>query len=287
MATDGQWTFGGYTFGDGTTDIVQDLQIEAPERRGQAAILPQDHGGVGGDDFAGFRRVQIDLLINRTSKSAAQAAWLAWHALMQPVSADQELRWVAHDSVERLLYVRPEPLVASWLPGQERFRARARWVAYDPAMYAGSLTSETVAPYALSGGLSYAVTFPKVYGAAGSGGGVTVENVGNWPTWPRFTIEGPSSGSVNVLAIEDATNGNSIAFTNDGGLTISAGSTVVVDTHPARRTVQFTSGADRLSTVVDLGSWFTIPPGESEIRFRASGTTAGSTLTTELRSAWL
>lgn len=281
--TDGQWTWAGHTFGPGTDDIVQSSLIGAPEIRHQSVLLPQNHGGVGGADFAGFREVEVEMMILRSSRSQAWADWQAWHARMQPTAVDGELTVVGFDGVPYLLFARPEPLVVRWIRGMNKFAARARWIAYDPALYSATLQSVQVDPYTLSGGLSYPVTYPKVYGTGGEGGGVTVTNGGSWPSWPRFLVDGPPSGSVSVLAVEDATNGNKIEF---DGLTVGEGSTLVVDTHPARRLVAFTSGADRMFTVRDLDSWWSVPPGESEIRFRAIGD-PGATLTTELRSAWL
>lgn len=161
-----------------------------------------------------------------------------------------------------------------------------RFVASDPALYSTLLRSTVVPVFVGSGGLMYDVDYPKDYGAAGEGLSTVAPNEGDWPTWPRITITGPSSGTVQPIALENLTDGTEIRFTAGGGLTIPAGSTLVVDTHPARRVVRFADGANRWNTVAGT-EWWPINPGGADLRFRATGNIDGVTVTVETRDAWM
>lgn len=287
-----EFTWDGHTFGDGQDRLTR-VDWGSHDLRSQVVLLPQNHGGVGGDDWAGLREVELELLVSRNSRADAESAWDLWHQIMQPTSVDGELRWTRADGDTRLMFVRPRPLLVDWLPGACDFRAKARWVAYDPAIYAGSLQQVALEPYAGTALASYPATwpllgnYPKLYGAGGTGGGVQVNNAGNWASWPRLIIGGPAAGAMSVTSIEDVTHGQALQFTANGGLTVAAGSTLVVDTHPARRLVAFTDGASRMDRVTDLDSWWPVEPGTSEVRFRAGGDTAGATVQLEFRDAWL
>lgn len=162
----------------------------------------------------------------------------------------------------------------------------ATWDASDPVVYGLDLHSTVVPVFVGSGGLEYDVEYPKDYGSAGSGLTTEVPNDGDWPCWPRITITGPTTGTVTPTSIENVTTGEEIAFTSGGGLTIPAGSTLVVDTHPARRVVRMLDGANRWHTVAGT-TWWPILPGGADLRFRAAGTTDGVVCTVETRDAWM
>lgn len=286
------WTWGGHTFDDaGGREIIIHADLGRPELRAQRVLLPQNHGGVAGDDWAGMRRIEVELFVEADTAIEAEDAFDAWNARMQPASTDEPLTRTRADGTTRTFFVRPEPAQLRWLTERE-FTAKLRWEAADSAEY-GPLTQTQVDPYVGTTLASYPETwptlgdYPKLYGSGGSGGGVTVSNDGKWHSWPRFLIDGPSSGTMSVTSLEDVTNGKSIQFTANGGLTVPSGSTLVVDTDPARRLVAFTDGASRMDRVTDLDSWWALQPGDTEVRFRAGGDTDGATATVQARSAWL
>lgn len=161
-----------------------------------------------------------------------------------------------------------------------------RMVASDPARYAVDPTETVIPVFVGSGGLDYPVDYPKDYGEVGTGATVLVPNDGTWQTWPRIEISGPTSGVVDIIAIENVTDGLDLRFTADGGLEIAAGSTLVIDTHPARRGVTFTDGASRWNTVAS-SEWWPVQPGGAELRLRAGGDTDGVTATVHTRDAYL
>ena len=158
-----------------------------------------------------------------------------------------------------------------------------RMVASDPTLYSQTLTSTVLSVFVGAGGLSYNVTYNKDYGASGSGTSTFIPNTGDWETWPRFEIAGPTTGTLLPTSIENTTTGKSIIFSS---LSIPSGSTLVIETHPARRTVRFTDGVSRWNTVAGA-EWWPINAGGANLVFRATGDTAGSSCTVKTRSAYL
>lgn len=287
------FTWDGHTFSThGVDEVVREVDFGTPELRAQRVLLPQNHGGVAGDDWVGMRTMLVELSVGKDTRAEAEDAFDDWHGRMQPAVTDEPLTWTRDDGTTRTLFCRPEPPVIDWGQDGRAFRARLRWQAADPAVY-GPLQQTQIAPYVGTTLASYPAVwpalgdYPKLYGAGGSGGGVDVTNGGNWPSWPRFLIDGPSAGTMSVTSLEDVTHGRTLQFTADGGLSVPAGSTLVVETHPARRLVAFTDGASRMSKVTDLDAWWPLEPGDTEVRFRAGGDTAGATCTVEHRDARL
>lgn len=288
-----EFTWDGHTFStDGVDEVVRAVDFGAHELRTQRVLLPQNHGGIAGDDWAGMRTMLLELYVAKDDRSLVEDLFDDWHGRMQPAQADQPLIWTREDGSTRTLFCRPEPPVIDWMQDGRAFRARLRWEAADPAVY-GPLQQTPIAPYVGTTLAEYPATwpalgsYPKLYGAGGSGGGVIVTNGGNWPSWPRFLIDGPTVGTMNVTALEDVTNGQTLQFTEQGGLSVPAGSTLVVDTHPARRLVAFTDGASRMDRVTDLDSWWPLQKGDTEVRFRAGGDTDGAACIVEHRDAYL
>lgn len=166
----------------------------------------------------------------------------------------------------------------------------------DPITYGAQLRTATLTPFVGVGFAEYPANaspdnrvfgeYPKLYTGGGSGGGVQVTNQGWIPVWPRFTIDGPDSGTMNVERLENATTGHVMQFTANGGLQIPAGQTAVVEMHPSRTLVRFLTGVDRLNTVVDLDSWWQLQPGVQDLRLRASGDVAGAEALVEWRDGY-
>jgi len=154
-------------------------------------------------------------------------------------------------------------------------QAVVEWVLTDPTVFGAEYSTLIPVFTPAGGGFSYPVMYPKDYGGPSSGGTVTVPNNGDEPTWPRFTITGPSAGSMTVQRLENLTDGLDLDFGAEGGLVISDGQSVVVDTHPARRVVAFTDGASRWNTV-QSNAWWPIQPGGAAMRLRAAGSIGGA-----------
>lgn len=111
-------------------------------------------------------------------------------------------------------------------------------------------------------------------GTAVGADGAFVNNLGNRPTPPTFTIFGP----VNTPIIIDDTFGHTLQF----NIILSASETLVVNA--LNRTVLLNGTTNRRNVLVD-GDWFFLNTGQTFLRYHAiSGAT--SFMEVRFRSAW-
>jgi len=178
---------------------------------------------------------------------------------------------------ERLLFVKPLGLKYDWEQLRRIGQARAQFTMFaeDPRIYTSTLTSVDVAfsPGALTG-FGFNLAFDFGFGGAATTDGTLVNNSGNRPTPPIFTITGPCTDPT----IRDETYGNVLAFS----ITLEAGQTLVIDTK--YKTVRLDGTTNRRNTMT-VFEWFMLQPGQTFIRYGAS-VGVGSSLNVSFRSAW-
>lgn len=178
---------------------------------------------------------------------------------------------------ERLLYVKPLGFKYDWEQIRRTGRARAqfRMFAEDPRIYAALESSTDIAfsAGALTG-FGFNLSFNLGFGGAATTDGAFVNNTGNRPTPPIFTITGPCVSP----SIRDETYGNILAF----NITLLTGETLEINTQ--YRTVRFNGTTNRRNTMTNF-DWFFLNPGETFIRYGATSGT-GSSLNVSFRSAW-
>ena len=251
---------------------------------GEAEIyrLVSNHGGIPGSGFARPRTFQLTFALLGSDPASLQTQRAALRAAFNPhegVEQDLVLSWPGAPVVQ----IACRPVSRAGSLGGHTPTMSVQLVAADPVLYSSTLTQTVIPVFVGTGGLSYDVTYNKDYGAAGAGEGTVITNAGDWETWARFEIAGPSSGTLQPLSIENVSTGDVIAFT---GLQIPAGSTLIVETHPARRTVVFADGVSRWNTVTGV-QWWPIDAGGASLRFRATGDTTGVVCTCITRAAYL
>jgi hypothetical protein len=284
-------SYRGLTFGD-SDQQVRLLSVEGLddlETDGDVAALAEAHGGVPVGGYARSREIEVELALipDVATREQLRTAVKTAFAPLVDVEAPLLIDWDGEAPVQLDCAVRAR---ASKRDQSSEFGAPifvVRLEASDPVLYAQTLQTTVVPIFAGAGGVAYPVTYPKSYGGGGTGGGVQITNGGGWQTWPRLLIDGPTSGVLTVDRIENVTIGSALVFTRAGGLQVPAGKRVVVETHPARRSVRFTDGVSRYETVIAEPDWWALEPGVNEVRFRAGGETAGAQLTVEHRDAWL
>ncbi len=281
-------TYRGETFG-GSSDIglvalrgFEDLDVEE-----MIAPLPRYHGGVSVTAYARSRRIEVELRVRPSTRSRALLSFqpepetefpmvIVWEDELEVADTTErvECRVLRRGSVsrDRTTEFNPHILIVEL-------------VASDPAIYVDVLSSDSLAVFAPSAGLSYPVTYPKAYGAGGSGAGTIVDNAGDWETWPTLKINGPSSGTLTDPIIENVTTGKTIELNANGGVSIGVGQQLIVETHPVRRSILFAIGASRYGRLSDASEFWPLEPGNNELRFRATGTTTAATVDVEWRSA--
>ncbi len=280
-------TYRGELFGE-TSDIglvavrgFEDLNVED-----MTVPLPRYHGGVAVDAYALSRRIEVELRVKPSTRSRALLSFQPEPETEFPMVIVWEDELAVAETTERVeCRVRRRASVSR--DRTTEFNPHiltVELVASDPAIYTNALSADVLTVVTAPAGLSYPVTYPKVYGAGGSGG-TTVNNTGDWETWPTFKINGPTSGVLTDPSIENVTTGKKIELNANGGVGIGAGQQLIIETHPVKRSILFATGASRYGRQSDASEFFPLEPGNNELRFRATGSTVGATVNVEWRSA--
>ena len=285
-------TYQGLTMESGTDFIIlslegllgRDIDITTPD-------LPRYHGGLVGTSYHNPRAITLSLSIRGAPFSAALTAnrRTVLKAFQPQVDSESPLVFTLPGETAKRVICRPQrgaSIIDVYAElGAVRFLIDL--IASDPAIYDDALSSDSLNPFAPSAGLSYPVTYPKAYGAGGSGTGTVVVNAGDWETWPTLKINGPNSGTLTDPIIENVTTGKKIELNANGGVSIGVGQQLIIETHPAKRSVLFATGASRYGKISAASVFWPFVEGNNELRFRASGTTTGATCGVEWRSAWI
>lgn len=116
---------------------------------------------------------------------------------------------------------------------------------------------------------------------------VTAVNGGTFATWPKLTLLAAPGGALVSPIVYHLDTGEKLDFSADGGLSIPAGSSLVVDSNPTRRTVQLADGTNRWNTLAIGSRFFPLRPGDNRLRMLASGVTTGARLLVSWRHAEL
>lgn len=288
----GQRTWRGLTIGEGPYHILQEEGLDDLVVRSATSALPRYHGSIPGDHTADMKRIVLALWWQDDDLAVAEALGVDIRAAFQ-VSRSEQFPYGFQEAGQ------PEGLVMARVLRRSQprhlgtealglFRMLVELEVTDPVLYSAGLLGATMEPYAPGGGFDWdTASWPLSWGSSGSGGGVLLENEGEWETWPIFTINGPSSGTLTNPIIENVTTGQRLALNANGGVSINAGEELTVSTHPGNRYVRFSTGASRYGKLSTDSEFFPLLAGSNELRFRASGSIAGSNVEVSARSAWL
>ncbi|MEU9703103.1 hypothetical protein [Streptomyces sp. NPDC047981] len=287
--TTGQIDLAGVLIGKDTTVQVIDVTgLGQPPIRGNDAEQPSLDGTWPGPDYYDTRQVQIDAAIRIPGNRAAALDMLA------------TLQQTAHQAAVRLAPGVTQALRIAW-PGRpvKRLNGRLRRLepsmekskfgyipldvafdATDPLWYADTETvTEIPLGWLTGGGFSAPVVAPifvkSGITAAERPGWVT--NEGTTDTWPVIRIMGPCT-QISVIHVP---TGRTLSLPS---LSLSAGQWVEIDTRPGFRTITRENGGSALSYLSPASriDQFSLPPGQSEMRWTAfDGTNTG-----RLRLTW-
>ncbi len=256
-------TYRGEMFGE-TTDIglvalrgLEDLNVE-----NLVADLPRYHGAVPSRAYALPRRIEVELRVRGSTRKRALLSFqpepevefpmtIAWEDELGVADANEriECRVLRRASISRDENTEFNPYILV-----------VELVASDPAIYVDALSTAILTVVVPPPGLSYPVTYPKVYGPGGSGGTI-VTNTGVWETWPTLKINGPTSGTLTDPVIENVTTGKKIELNANGGVSIAIGQQLIVETHPVKRSILFSTGASRYGKQSDASEFWPLEPG--------------------------
>lgn len=238
------------------------------------------HGETPGDNFLGARYVTLGFRVEGSTIAETHDLSDALSAAFRPDQDEQPwvfcLPGVAGSGVRRIS-ARPiefeEPTELEYRVGI--LSGAAQFKATDPRIYDNTETAQSVSLPTSTGGLTWPAVWPAVWSATTQSGSMTVVNSGNFSAPWSARIDGPC----DTPRIVNVTTGQFLEFT----LTLAAGEWLDVDSDA--RTVVFGGTASRYSTIAAGSTWWDFEPGNTEIAFRASTTTA-ATLTVTSRSAW-
>lgn len=283
-------SYNGLNFGAGTDFKLVGFRWWRRSTNILTPDLPRYHGGLVGDSYEVARQIEARFLVKGSSEADLISKIDTLFEAFEPRVEDElPFVWEAPGQTARRIECRPIEDGMSELT-KEDFASRSkeipfRLVASDPAIYDNTLTSLTLDPFTSASGFSWDAVWPIAWGAAGTGGTDVFTNTGSWETWPTFTISGPSSGTLSNPIIENVTTGERLALNANGGVSMTSGQSLVIQTHPAERSIAFSTGASRRGKLSDDSDWFPLDAGNTELRFRASGTTTGASVLVEARSA--
>ena len=281
-------TYRGEMFGE-TTDIglVALRGLENLDVGSLVTDLPRYHGGIPVRAYAMSRRIEVELRVRGSTRKRALLSFQPEPETEFPMTITWLDELGVADTNERIecRVLRRASISRDENTEWNPYILIIELVASDPAIYEDTLNITTLLPFASSAGLSYPVTYPKAYGAGGSGSGTVLNNAGVWETWPTLKINGPTSGTLTNPIVENITTGKTIELNANGGVSIGVGQQLIVETHPVKRSVKFATGASRYGRLSAASEFWPLEPGNNELRFRATGTTTGATIDIEWRSA--
>ncbi|MEV4179947.1 hypothetical protein AB0J28_00690 [Streptosporangium canum] len=189
---------------------------------------------------------------------------------------------IADRTATRMVYAKCTRLV---MPRDKLFAAGIvkcglQWVASNPAKLELTERSVTIAaPTAGSGGLTYPLTYPLVYGTAGSPNNANATNFGTEPADPVLTFTGP----LTTPRVVNSTLTRALEF----NITLGAGQTLTVDV--GRGTVLLDGVTDRLTSRTNSSvpvRAFQFGPGDNNLTLLAASFGVGAQLTATWRSTY-
>ena len=291
--TDWQYDLGGVLIGKGTVvNVIKVDGLGRPPVRDNDVDQPSMDGSFAGPDYWAARQIQFDAAIKIPGDPAACQDMVA---ALQAVTDAAAVRLVGGQGLA-LRIKRPGRPV-------KRLTVRARKLdpddsqiihgympidlelfAHDPGFYADTETTTELPLGWLTGGGFAAPVAAPIYvqdGTVAADRPGWVTNQGSADAWPIIRITGPCS---NVSIIHVA-SGRTLSLPS---LDLAAGRWVEIDTRPGYRTVTWDNGgnASAYLTPASRIDQFSIPPGQSEMRWTAFDNTNSARLRLTWRDAY-
>ncbi|MFF0009580.1 hypothetical protein ACFYQT_40000 [Streptomyces tibetensis] len=291
---DFQYDLGGVVIGAGTSvQVIETTGLGRPPVRESDVDQPSMDGQFAGPDYWAGRQIQFDAAIKIPGDPAACHDMVA---TLQAVTDAAAARLVGGQGLA-LRIKRPGRPVK-----QLTVRARKldpeygkvihgyvpldiELLAHDPTFYADEpSTTELPLGWLTGGGFAAPVTAP-IYvqdGTVAADRPGWVTNQGTADAWPIMRITGPCAN----VTITHVVSGRSLTLPT---LSLAAGRWVEIDTRPGYRTVTWDNGGNA-STYLSPASridLFSLPPGQSEMRWTAFDGTNSARLRVTWRDAYI
>jgi hypothetical protein len=148
--------------------------------------------------------------------------------------------------------------------------------ARDPRKYGVGKTATITLPVAASG-LTFPVgPFSVTFGGTGNSGSAALGNLGNFPSEPVYTVNGPCVNPSIIQVSTGATLALNITLGSSDSLTVNADLSSVI----------LNGQASRGNTVLPGSTFPYLPPGQSSVQFSASSYSSAATLVVNWSDTW-
>lgn len=286
---DWQYDLGGVLIGAGTNvNIIKTSGLGRPKVRDNDVDQPSSDGAFAGPDYWASRQVQLDAAIKIPGDPDACQDLIDQ---LEAAAADPAVRLVGGQSMTlrikrpgrptKVLYGRlrtldpdDEKIIHGYVPLDVEF------IAQDPTFYADAVTTTEIPLGWLTGGGFAAPVVAPIYvqnGTVAANRPGWATNNGTAPAWPVIRIYGPCA----TVTVTNVTNGLTLSMPT---LSLTAGQWVEIDTRPGHRTVTRENGGNASTTLSPASriDQFSLPPGQSEMRWTAFD----NTNTGRMRLTW-
>ena len=253
---------------------------DLPELRVSDRPLLLRHGFHAGTDLMGARTITLELEVvayEEATFTAAVAELLAAFTVgeeapftfLVPGLAGGDVGMVLARTRKRATVVDDDYL--GWAAA-----FAVELVATDPRIYAATESVVTTTVPTEGVGRTYPLTYPRDYGAAGTGGLILATNAGNVATPWVARLDGP----LNYPRLENLTTDKLLEL----DMVLQAGEFVTLDS--ARRSAMFMGSSPVYSSLSPASEWWDLDPGVNEVSFRTIDITDAGTVQLAWRSAW-
>jgi hypothetical protein len=287
--TDWQYDLGGVLIGSGTTvNVIETAGLGRPPVRDNDVDQPSMDGSFAGPDYWAARQIQFDAAIKSPGDPDACHAMVSQ---IQSAASSSAVRLTGGAGMT-VRIKRPGRPVKRLTCRMRKLDAEFKQVihgyvpldiellAHDPTFYADTETVTDIPLGWLTGGGFAAPVVAPIYvqdGTVAADRPGWADNVGDADAWPVIRVFGPCAN----VSITNAETGRTLALPT---LNLTAGQWVDIDTRPGHRTVTRENGGNASAYLapasrIDL---FSLPPGQSEIRFTAFD----ATNTAHMRLTW-
>lgn len=292
---DYQYDVGGVLIGTGTLVNVISTKglLGRPPVRDNDVDQPSMDGMFAGPDYFAARQVQIEAAVKTPGNAGAAHDMVA---ALQAVTDAADVRLVGGQGLTlrckrpgrvvkrltvrtRTLDPEDEQVIHGYLPMELEF------LAHDPTWYADEETTTEIPLGWLTGGGFTAPIVAPIFVQDGTVAAVRpgwVTNSGDADAWPVIRITGPCA---NISVIHVA-SGRTLALPT---LSLATGRWIEIDTRPGYRTVTWDNGGNA-STYLSPASridLFSLPPGQSEMRWTAFDNTNSARMRLTWRDAYI
>lgn len=292
--TDWQYDLGGVLIGSGTTvNVIETAGLGRPPVRDSDVDQPSMDGAFAGPDYWASRQIQFDAAIKipgdpdacHDMVAALQAA-ASSSAVRLTGGAGMTLRIKRPGRAVKRVTCRMRKLDAEYARVIHGYvPLDIELLAHDPTFYADTETVTDIPLGWLTGGGFAAPVVAPIYvqdGTVAADRPGWAVNDGDADAWPVIRVFGPCA----TVTITNAETGVALALPT---LALTAGQWIDIDTRPGYRTVTRENGGNASSYLtpssrIDL---FSLPPGQSEIRFTAFDATNTSHVRLTWRDAYI